>query len=154
MKSYSICRYPCENIKRKRRYFWKLYLQCFQQLCRKRRLPSNLKLANITPVFKKDSKDNYQPVSILPIISKMFEKLLYKQIPFFIDSLLSNFQYGFRKGFGAQDCLLTMLEHWKSEVDKRQVFGTLLTDLSKAFDRLSHELIIAKLNAYGLVYLH
>ena len=42
-----------------------------------------------------------------------------------------------------------MLEHWKSEVDKRQVFGTLLTDLSKAFDRLSHELIIAKLNAYG-----
>ena len=41
-----------------------------------------------------------------------------------------------------------MLEHWKSEVDKRQVFGALLTDLSKAFDCLSHELIIAKLNAY------
>ena len=42
-----------------------------------------------------------------------------------------------------------MLEYWKSEVDKRKVFGVLLTDLSKAFDSLSHELIIAKLNAYG-----
>ena len=50
---------------------------------------------------------------------------------------------------GAQGCLLAMLERWKSEVDKRQMFMALLTDLSKAFDCLSHELIIAKLNAYG-----
>ena len=42
-----------------------------------------------------------------------------------------------------------MLEHWKTEFDKRQLFGALLTDLSKTFDCLSHELIIAKLNAYG-----
>ena len=70
-------------------------------------------------------------------------------IIFFIDLLLSNLQCDFRKGFGAQDCLLAMLEHWKSEFDKRQLFGALLTDLSKTFDCLSHELIIAKLNAYG-----
>ena len=67
----------------------------------------------------------------------------------FIDPLLSKFQCGFRKGYGAQDCLLAMLEHWKSAVDKGKVFGALLTDLSKAFDCLSHELIIAKLNTYG-----
>ena len=67
----------------------------------------------------------------------------------FIDPLLSKFQCGFRKGYGAQDCLLAMLENWKNEVDKGKVFGALLTDLSKAFDCLSHELIIAKLNAYG-----
>ena len=67
----------------------------------------------------------------------------------FIDPLLSKFQCGFRKGYGAQDCLFVMLEHWKSAVDKGKVFGVLLTDLSKAFDCLSHELIIAKLNAYG-----
>ena len=58
------------------------------------------------------------------------------------DPLLSNFQCGFRKGFGAQDCFLAMLEYWKSEVDESQVFWALL-------DCLSHELIIAKLNAYG-----
>ena len=114
--------------------------------------PSILKIANITPVFKKgdrDLKDNYQPVSILSVISKIFEKLLCKQITMFIAPLLSKFQCGFRKGYGAQDCLLAMLEHWKSAVDKGKVFGALLTDLSKAFDCLSHELIIAKLNTYG-----
>ena len=113
---------------------------------------SILKLANIIPVFKKGykgSRDNYRPVSILPVISKIFEKLLCRQITLFIDPLLSKFQCGFRKGCGAQDCLLAMLENWKNEVDKGKVFGALLTDLSKAFDCLSHELIIAKLNAYG-----
>ena len=66
-----------------------------------------------------------------------------------MDPLLSKYQCGFRRGFGAQDCLLAMLEKWKSSVDKRKTFGVLLTDLSKAFDCLSHDLIIAKLNAYG-----
>ena len=61
---------------------------------------------------------------------------------------LSKYQSGFRKGFSAQDCLLAMLEKWKRTVHKGNVFGVLLTDLSKAFDCLSHELIIAKLNAY------
>ena len=75
-------------------------------------------------------------MSILPVISKIFEA--FKQITFFIDPLLSNFQCDFGKGFGAQ-----------SEVDKRLMFGALLADLSKAFDCLSHELIIIKLNAYG-----
>ena len=65
-----------------------------------------------------------------------------------IDPLLSKFQCGFWRGYDAQDCLLAMLEHWKSEVDKGKVFWVVLADLSKAFDCLSHELIIAKLNAY------
>ena len=90
-------------------------------------------------------KDNYRPVSILPVIPKIFEKLLCKQIMIFIDPLLSKFQCGFRKDYGAQDCLLAMLENWKSAVHKGKVFGALLTDLSKAFDCLSHDL----LNAYG-----
>ena len=92
-------------------------------------------------------KDNYRPVTILPVIAKIFEKLLCKQITMFIDPLLSKFQCGFRKSCGAQDCLLAMLEHWKSAVDKGKVFGALLTNLSKFFDCLSHEQIIAKLNA-------
>ena len=66
-----------------------------------------------------------------------------------MDALLSKYQCGFRRGFGAQSRLLAMLEKWKSSVDKGKAFGVLLTDLSKAFHCLSHELIIAKLNAYG-----
>ena len=66
-----------------------------------------------------------------------------------MDPLLSKYQCGFRRGFSAQNCLLAMLEKWKSSVDKGKAFGVLLTDFSQAFDWLSHELIIAKLNAYG-----
>ena len=59
------------------------------------------------------------------------------------------FQCGFRQGISTQHCLLVMIEKWKKFVDKGKTFGALLTDLSKAFDCLPHDLIIAKLNAYG-----
>ena len=113
---------------------------------------SILKNVNITPVFKKGfrgSKDNYQLVSILPIISKIFEKLLPKQIIIYMDKFLSKYQCGFRKGYNEQHCLLTMIEKWKKAVDNGNVFGALLMDLSKAFDCLPHDLIIAKLNSCG-----
>ena len=67
----------------------------------------------------------------------------------FADQNLSKYQRGFRKGFSTQYSLVTMLERLKGAVDDKKVFGALWTDLSKAFDCLSHELIIAKPNAYG-----
>ena len=143
---------PVKILKENLDIFGEYICDFFNEYVDKGTFPSILKHANITPVFKKGykgSKHNYRPVSILPVISKIFKKLLCKQITVFIDPLLSKFQCGFRKGYGAQDCLLTKLEYGKSEVAKGKVFGALLTDLSKAFDSLSHELIIAKLNAYG-----
>ena len=74
---------------------------------------------------------------------------MYQQISKFVEPLLSKYQCGFRKGYNTQYCLLAMLEKWKSSVDKGSSFGALLTDLSKAFDCLSHELLIAKLHAHG-----
>ena len=114
--------------------------------------PFCMKLADITAVHKKGNrtvKDNYRPVSILPNLSKVFERCLYKQISPYFDKILSKYQCGFRKNHSAQHCLLALLETWKSSVDEGKVFGTLLTDLSKAFDCLPHELFIAKLQAYG-----
>ena len=124
----------------------------FNESIKKSTFPFILKNANVTPFFKKgyrSSKVNYRPVSILRVISNIFEKLLWKQIIIFLDPLLSKYKCGFRKGFSAQHCLLAMFEKWKNSIDKGKVFGALLTDLSKAFDCLPHELIIAKLNAYG-----
>ena len=66
-----------------------------------------------------------------------------------MDKFLSKYQCGFRKGYNAQHCLLAMIEKWKKAVDNGNVFGVLLMDLSKAFDCLSHVLIIAKLSSYG-----
>ena len=111
-----------------------------------------MKLADITPVYKKGNravKDNIRPVSILPNLSKVFEKCLYKQISPYFDKIISKYQCGFRNNHSAQHCLLALIEAWKSSVDDGKVFGSLLTDLSKAFDCLAHDLFIAKLQAYG-----
>ena len=67
----------------------------------------------------------------------------------FFDNIFSKYQCGFRKGYSARHCLLVMIEKWKKVVDNESAFGTLLTDLSKAFDCIPHDLIIAKLEAYG-----
>ena len=113
--------------------------------------PSCLKLADVIPVFKKGSKNSkqyYRPISILKSISKVYERVMCKQIGDFMKNYFSKFQCGFRKGYNTQQCLIALIEKWKSAIDKRKSFGALLTDLSKAFDCLPHELLIAKLHGY------
>ena len=76
--------------------------------------PSLLKLADITPAHKKDDrcyKSNYRPVSLLPAMSKIFERILYNQINEYIDSKLSKYLCGFRAGFSTQYCLIVMIEN-------------------------------------------
>ena len=107
--------------------------------------PNNLKHADVTPAFKKGDrldKGNYRPVSILSALSKIFERLFYYQINNFMNPKLSIYQCGFRKNFSAQNCLLVMVEKWKKCLDNKGSTGVILTDLSKAFDCLIHDLLI------------
>ena len=67
----------------------------------------------------------------------------------YLDNILSKYQCGLCKGFNAQHCLVSMIEKWKESVDNGGVFGALMTDLSKAFNCLHHELLLAKLDAYS-----
>ena len=143
---------PVKVLKQNADIFGSYICHFFNVCVDKGTLPSVLKHANITPVFKKGysgPEENYRPVSILPVISKIFQKLLSNQIPPLMDQILSKYHCGFQKGFNALHCLLTMLEKWKKAVDTKKVFRALLTYLSKAFDCLPHDLFIAKHNAYG-----
>ena len=107
--------------------------------------PVNLKNADITPIFKtfeRVLKNNYRAVSILPTLSKICEKIFYKQIYGCFDKIFSKYLCGFRKGNSTQHCLLFMLEKLKKALNNGQFTGILLTDLTKAFDCISHDLLI------------
>ena len=106
------------------------------------KFPDNLKLAEITPLFKaidRTNKKNYRPISILSGVSKIFEKLLQKQLSGFIDKYLYKYMFGYRKGYSTQHALLTLLEKWRISLDKGGYAGALIMDLSKAFDTINHE---------------
>ena len=110
----------------------------------------------MSPIFKardRHIKTNFRPVSILPALPKITERLMFYQVDKYIDEKLSMYQCGFRKGMSAQNCLRYMIDRWRKCIDKNGKAGVLLTDLSEAFDCLVHELLIAKLNAYGFDYL-
>ena len=74
--------------------------------------------------------------------------MIKDQVEVFFDSILSKYQCVFRRGYNAQHCLITLIEKWKKSVDNGGAFGALFTHLSKAFDCLSQELLIPKLDAY------
>ena len=107
------------------------------------------------PVYKKDDpvdKTNYRPTSILPVLSKAFERCLYDQIYEYIDTILSKVQCGFRKGFSTEYSLIAMIEKWRKNMNKGKLCVALLTDMSKAFNCIVHDFLISKLEAYDFSY--
>ena len=104
------------------------------------KFPDKLKIAKVVPIFKKGDKqlfDNYRPVSILPAFSKIIEKLVYKRIMIFFDehNILYNYQFGFRQGRSTEMALFTMTNQ----------FYEAILDLTRAFDTLSHDILLRKL---------
>ena len=113
--------------------------------------PDKLKVVDVSPIFKKDDpkkSKNYRPASVLPVVSKVFERLLHKQMSLHVEKHLSLYLCGYRKGFSTKEALLSLLEKWKNVLDKKGYGGAILMDLSKAFDTLRHYLLIAKLHVF------
>ena len=78
--------------------------------------------------------ENYRPVSVLPVMSKVFERIMEQQIAPYMEEFMSPYLYGFRKGFSIQHALIALIEKWKSSLDQKGYAGSILMDLSKAFD--------------------
>ena len=109
------------------------------------------KFPNTTPVHKKDEasdKQNYRPVSVLPLLSMVFEKVIYDQLSQYLDKYLNSLSCGFRKAHSSQHALFKLLQAWQEELDKFGFVGTILMDLSKAYDILPYDLLAAKCEMY------
>ena len=93
---------------------------------------------------------NYRPVSVLNVFSKVLEHFILDQLTSYFKSILSEFRSAFRKQYSCQHVLLRMIEKWRNCLDRNKIVGATLMDLSKAFNCLPHDLLVAKLEAYGL----
>ena len=96
------------------------------------------------------SKTNYRPISVLPAINNVFKKLLATQLNLHFNGILADNLSAYRKHHSCQTALLRLVEDWKDCLDKDLMVAVMSIDLSKAFDNLPHNLLLAKLNAYGL----
>ena len=95
-------------------------------------------------------KGNYRPVSVLPTISKLFERAIELQINEFFESKFNIYLSAFRPGYSCQDILIRIVEDWRKSLDNNKFTAAILMDLSKAFDCLPHDLLLLKLKSYGL----
>lgn len=116
---------------------------------------SEWKCARVSAIFKKGTKldaGNYRPVSVLPIISKVMERIMHQQLYDFLSQLhiLNESQSGFRKSHSTQSCLHRLSEKVLNGIHKSEVVGMVAVDLKKAFDTVDHEILKKKLEHYGV----
>jgi Reverse transcriptase (RNA-dependent DNA polymerase) len=117
--------------------------------------PNELKLAKIVPIFKggdANNVDNYRPISLLPIFSKILEKIMSKRLNVFLEvnNILSNAQYGFRKKHNTQLPILQLLNKITDASNKKEFSISIFCDLQKAFDCVDHEILLKKLCKMGI----
>ena len=118
-------------------------------------LPNVLKKARVNPLHKSGSRksfDNYRPISVLPVVSKIFEKCVYRQLIDYLESnnLLSNFQFGFRSRRSTEIAATVFTDHIRTAMDGGKYTGAIYVDLSKAFDTISHSILLKTLRDKGI----
>ena len=137
---------PVSVLKSNDFYFSKL-TKCINKTFANKKFPETLKHSDITPIYKKlhsCDKANYRPVSTLPLVPKIFGKIIYEQLYEYIENFLNKSLYGFPKTHSLWHALFRSLQQWQSELDSGEFVGTRPMDLSNACDCLLHNILIAK----------
>ena len=119
--------------------------ELFNLSIEKSTFPDECKIAKLKPLYKKGSKlepKNYRPISLLPIVSKIFEKLVHCQTQNYLDKhkVLYKYQSGFRTKHSTDTCLSLLNNNILNGIDKGLLTGMILIDLQKAFDTIDHEI--------------
>ena len=117
--------------------------------------PTKWKEAKVTPLHKSgphEDVNNYRPISILPILSKVLEKHVHDSLSEFLQefSLLHKTQLGFRTQHSCETALINMIDSWLNAMDKGKIIGVVLVDFKKAFDLVDHRILLNKLDIYGI----
>jgi len=125
----------------------------FNMSIEKGTFPSIFKEAKVTPIFKKGSKsdkNNYRPISILPVLSKIYEKHVSNHLQNFLEenNLIHTQQSGFRKKHNCETALTATIDNWIKAIDENKIVGSIFLDLTKAFDLVNHSLLLNKLQLY------
>ena len=122
------------NVLRYSEFTFSYLTECINEVFRNSKYPESLKLSDIVPVYKKKDpidKSNFRPISILPLLSKVFENVIFDQLSNYMNNFLNS---GFRKAHSTQHALFRLLQTWQKELDQCGFVGTVLMDLSKAYD--------------------
>lgn len=117
--------------------------------------PDSLKIAKVVPAFKKgdiNNPQNYRPISILPVLSKVFEKIIKNQLCKYLEShnIISGRQFGFRSGFNTTGAVSELVNYVLKVFEDQSIAMATLCDLSKAFDCVDHKILLLKLQYYGI----
>ncbi len=117
--------------------------------------PHEWKIARVIPLFKNGKRNlpgNYRPISVLPAISKIMERILYTQLYEYLsaNNILSEHQFGFRKFHSTVTALLDCTNDWYINMDRELFNFVVFVDLKKTFDTVDHEILLQKLKLIGI----
>ena len=118
-------------------------------------VPEQLKIAKVIPIHKKNEKhlpDNYRPISLLSILNKITEKIMYKRLINFLNKhhILYDYQFGFRENHSTSLALIEIIDNIQKALENGKLVAGLFLDLSKAFDTVDHKILLDKLHHYGI----
>ena len=119
------------------------------------KVPDEIKIAKVTPLHKKGPREdpgNYRPISVLPVIGKVLEKLINIRLIQFLEKndIFYYHQYGFRKKYSTKLSLINLINSTLKSIDQGKVTLGMFIDFKKAFDTINHNILLGKLSSYGI----